>query len=123
MLMCTTAIADVGRARHTLAYGVIEDQYAVGAGRGLDQPFRLRIVDALDLVFIVKIPYRTFLANQGKPLAVERNRLADRPDVMNGQAVRLRHDIRPGLAGRRLKGIGTRLVQRRHQIVEVGLHE
>src|SRR5258708_11794363 len=115
-----TAIADVGRARNAFAYGVIEDEYTVSTRRGLDQPLRLLVVDALDLVFVVKILYRAFLPNQGKPLAIERNRLADRPGVMNGQAVRLRHDVRPGLAGRWFKGIGARPVQRRRQIVEIG---
>src|SRR5258708_39604546 len=94
-----TAIADIGRARNALAHGVIEDEDTVSTRRGLDQPLGLLVVNALDLVFVVKILYRAFLPNQGKPLAIERNRLADRPDIMNGQAVRLRHDIRPGLAG------------------------
>src|SRR5450631_3157366 len=119
----TQAAIAVGRALNALAYGVIEDEYPVSAGRGLDQPFRLRIIDASDFVFVVEVLYRTVLPNQGKPLAVKRYSLADRAKVVNGQAVRLGHDVGPGLAGRRLKGIGSRPVQRRRLIVEIGRHE
>src|SRR6266481_1965006 len=113
----TQAAIAVGRALNTLAYGVIEDEYPARAGRGLDQPFRLRIIDASDLVFVVKVLHRTVLPDQGKPFSIKRNRLADRAKVMNGQAMRLGHDIGPGLAGRRLKGIGSWPVQSRRQIV------
>src|ERR1700675_3188848 len=42
---------------------------------------------------------------------------------MNRQAVRLRHDVRPGLAGRRFKGIVSRPVRGGRQIVEIGRDE
>src|ERR1700730_18124154 len=98
----TQAAIAVGRALNTLAYGVIEDEYPVGAGRGLDQPFRLRIIDASDLVFVVEVLHRTVLPNQSKPFSIKRNRLADRANVVNGQAVRLGHDVGPRLRGRAL---------------------
>src|SRR6266852_8964754 len=119
----TQAAIAVGRALNTLAYGVIEDEYPVSAGRGFDQPFRLWIIDASDLVFVVEVVDLTVLPNQGKPFSIKRNRLADRANIMNGQAVRLGHDIGPGLAGRRLKGKGSRPVQTGRQIVEIGRDE
>src|ERR1700730_7364486 len=100
----------VGHALNTLTHSVIEDEYPVGAGRGLDQPFRLRIIDASDLVFVIEVLYRTVLPNQGKPFSIKRNRLADRANIVNGQAVRLGHDVGPRLARRRLKGVGSRPV-------------
>src|SRR3979411_3494117 len=104
----TQAAIAVGRALNALAYGMVEDEYPVGPGRGLDQPFRLRIIDASDLVFVVEVLYRTVLPNQGKPFSIKRNRLADRANVVNRQAVRLRRDLGTGLAGRGVHGIGSR---------------
>jgi hypothetical protein len=67
-----TAVADVGCARNALADSVVEDKYPVGAGRGFDQPFRFRIVDGLDLVFVIEVLYRTVLPNQGEPFPIQR---------------------------------------------------
>src|SRR5713226_2608023 len=119
----TQATIAVGRTLNTLAYGVVEDEYPVSAGRGLDQPFRLRIVDTSDFVFVVEVLDFTVLPNQGKPFSIKRNRLADQANIMNGQAVWLGHDVGPRLAGRRLKGKGSRPVQTGGQIVEIGRHE
>src|SRR4030088_2609353 len=116
----TQAAIAVGRALNALAYGMVEDEYPVGPGRGLDQPFRLRIVDASDLVFVVEVLDLTVLPDQGKPFSIKRNRLADRTNVVNGHAVRLGHDVRPGLAGRRLKGIGSRAVPSRRLVGWIG---
>src|SRR5712664_4640764 len=117
------AVANVSRPLNAFADGMVEDEYPVGTGRLLDQPLSLRIVDASDFVFVVEILYRTVLPNQGKPLSVERYGIADRTNVMNGHAVRLGYDVRLGLAGWRLKGIGARPVERGRQIVEIGRYE
>src|SRR5712671_828882 len=119
----TQAAIAVGRPSNALADGMVEDEYPVGTGRFLDQPLSLRVVDAFDFVFVVEVLYRTRLPDQGKPLTVERYGIADWTNVMNGHAVRLRYDVRLGLAGRRLKGIGARPVERGRQIVEIGRYE
>src|ERR1700730_7583828 len=104
----TQAAVAIGRPLNALAYGMVEHEDPVGTGRRLDQPFRLGIVDVLDLVFVVEVLYRTFLSDQRNPFSIERNRLADRTDVMNRQTVRFRHDVRPGFAEWRIKGVGLR---------------
>src|SRR5712664_1763215 len=114
----TQAAVAIGRALNALAYSMVEDEYAVGASRGLDQPLGFGIVDLLDLGFVVEVLHRAFLANEGKSLTVERYSLADRTEVMNRQAVQLRHNVRLRFAERRLKGVGSRPAQRGCQIVE-----
>src|SRR5258705_378584 len=84
----SSAVPDVCSTCNPFADGVVEDKHPVGAGRGLDQPFRFRIVDSPDLVFAIEVFHRTFLLDQGKPLPIERYCFADRADVMNRQAVR-----------------------------------
>src|ERR1700732_1898084 len=79
------AAAAIGHAVDALAHGVVEHEHAVSAGRGSYQPFRLRVVDVPDFVFVVKVLHRALLPNEGKPFAVERNRLADRPDVKSAR--------------------------------------
>src|ERR1700730_14140084 len=112
----TQAAVAIGRPLNALAYGMVEDEDPVGTGRGLDQPFRLGIVDVLDLVFVVEVLYRTFLPDQRKPVSIERNRLADRTDVRNRQTVRFRPDVRPGFAEWRIEGVGPRPVRRKSAV-------
>src|SRR5882724_8548557 len=119
----TQAAIAVGRPLNAFADSMVEDEYPVGTGRFLDQPLSLRVVDASDFGFVVEVRYRTGLPDQGKPLMVERYGIADWTNVMNGHAVRLGYDVRLGLAGWRLEGIGPRPVERIRQIVEIGRHE
>src|SRR5258705_12878761 len=118
-----TAIANVGGPGNALAYGVIKDEYPLRAGRGFDQPLGFRIVDILDLVFVIEVVHHALLPNQSKPLAIERYRLADREDIMDRQTMRLRHDVRSGFASRRLKGVGSWPARGGRQIVEIGRYE
>jgi hypothetical protein len=59
----------------------------------LIKAFGLGIIDTLDLVVVVEVPYRAMMVDERKTFPVERYRFTDRASIMNWKNVRFRHDV------------------------------
>src|SRR3974390_450219 len=93
--------ADVTRTLDAPTHGVVEDEDAVGLQRRAHEGLCGGIVDAPDLVLVVKILHDGRMPHQLKTLAVQRKAFRD------GAAVEDRHQVRLRKVGR------LRLPQRR----------
>jgi len=98
-----------------------EYQDPIGAGNLCDETLGFGIVDAVQLILVVKIFDRALVLDNGEALAVERQPRRNRPGVVDRHPMGLGDAGRAGHAGRRVVGKVHWLVGHRRQIVENAL--
>src|SRR6516225_3085556 len=104
------------------AHRVIEYQYPGGAGDFGDETLGLGVIDAAQLVLVIKVANRAVVLDHSKTFAVERQTPCYSAGVVDHHAVRLGHSGRTRNAGGRFVGQIHRPFRHRREIVEDTLY-
>ena len=109
-------------AGHVAPQRVVKDAHFVRPSDALQEINGFGIVDALDLVLVPEIPDRASMGQELKPDVVQQELRRRGTKVVDDRRVLVSLCGRPWNSGRRLVGVGDRLLAGGGQIVQGGLN-